>query len=268
MKALVLIGSQARNQGAIGSADAHSDWDFQIVTSRSALFGDRNWIAKTGLPEPLAYAVRLGRLARVGKATAVFRQGTMDLVLLPASQLRIARWLLRLGLLSGIERALDPLRELSLVLGGGHRLLKGGKGWATFFQRIAAEIPPARLSDGNILAMAEAFVCDYVSTWDKISRGEFIAAQRWLHAQLAETNFRFFYELRLRHGLPTFHDARRIELLGDVKWGPAVMISAAPNAQSLGAAIEKSAATFRELVAALIDSRWQWPRELPFKPAR
>ncbi len=260
--ALVLIGSQSRAAAHAASADRFSDWDFQIVTSRPGLFEERTWIRRAGLSEPLAYAVRLGRLGRVGKVTAVFPEGDLDLVLLPAGSLRAAKWGLRLGLGSRLARRQPALRDLSLVLSFGLRVLKGGTSWEKFFERVVSEVPPTRLDDRGVAGLAEGFVVDYLSTWQKIYRGELIAAQRWLHVQLAETNFRLMHELRRRRGETSYPDARRIESLYDAASHAMLAVRAVPERESLERAVEHSAHSCREIVAALIGSSWRWPERI------
>lgn len=264
---LVLIGSRCRSSVDVAAADRFSDWDYQVVTSRPGLFSDRAWLRAAGLPEPLAYTARLGRLARVSKVTAIFPGAELDLVLLPAGKLRHARWVRTLGFGALLARN-AALGELALVLRPGHRVIKGGAGWEDFFQWIVTVAPPPRIDDREVAALAEGFVCDYVSTCQKIERGELHAAQRWLHANLAEVNFRLAHELRLRRGQPSFPDARRIEALGDPTLAAALAVNAALDLQSLARAVEHSAETCRKTVAALIGAAWQWPDALPSRLRR
>src|SRR5262245_51753130 len=67
IRVIVLIGSRGRSPTQAGAADTWSDWDFQIVTSNPALFTDPGWTQNAGLPAPLAYVARTGRLGRVMK---------------------------------------------------------------------------------------------------------------------------------------------------------------------------------------------------------
>jgi hypothetical protein len=86
-----------------------------------------------------------------------------------------------------------------------------------------------------------------------------IAAQRWLHHQLAEVNFRLLHELRNRARLASFPDSRRIEFLVDDRWRAAVSVEALLGKESLESALAKSAQTFRELMHALVGETWRWP---------
>jgi hypothetical protein len=257
-----MIGSRVRAAGDIASADEMSDWDFHVVTTRPDLFFTLAWTRSAGLSHPLAYVARSGRLANVTKVSAVFAKGQFDLVLLPASQVRLLKWLFSLGLAGRIPRARTALADLALVLQPGFRNLKGPPSWRRFFEQIVLKIDRPRLSDDAICDIANGFVCDCVSTRHKVDRGEFLAAQRWLHCQLAETNFRLLHELKLRLEEPTYPDARRIELVIRDHWREAVTVAALCDRQSLNNAVERSSQTCRDLVEALIGSKWSWP-ELP-----
>jgi len=257
VRALVLIGSRVHaGAGSVTAADEFSDWDFQVVTSRPELFATRAWTSGLGLGEPLAYVSRLGRLGAATKVSAVLRDGELDLVVIPSGGLRRAKWLLNLGLATRLPPLRQALGGMATVLRDGHRIVKGEREWGAFFRRVAAEFPAPRLGDAEVRALAEGFVCDYVSTGHKIERGELLAAQRWLHLQLAEVNFQLLHELRLRRGEPTLPDVRRIERLPHDSRG--IVVSAMPSAEGLRAALEKSAAALRELVAALVPE-WRWP---------
>ena len=257
VRALVLIGSRvhAAEAGAV-AADEFSDWDFQVVTSRPELFETRAWMEAAGLGEPLAYVARVGRLGAATKVSAVMRDGELDLVVIPAGRLGWAKLLCRLGLATRLPQLRSALGGLAVVLRGGHRVIKGEREWGAFFRRVTAEFSPPRLNDAAVRALAEGYVCDFVSTRNKIERGEFLAAQRWLHHQLAEVNFQLLHELRQRRGEPTLPDVRRVERLTIDSRGSEV--SAMPTTNGLRAAADKSAATLRELMNGLVPD-WRWP---------
>lgn len=257
VEALVQIGSRVRAKAdAACAADAFSDWDFQIVSSQPETFLGREWFGSVGMGEPLAYVARLGRLGSATKISVVARDGEIDLVVLPAVRLKQAKWLLRLGLATRLPAVRGALGGLAVVLRDGYRIVKGEAAWGDFFRRVAGEFPVPRLGDRDVTTLAEGFVCDFISTRKKIERGEFLAAQRWLHHQLAEVNFQLLHELRLRHGESTFPDARRLERLV-ANWHT-VAVCALPTEESLRAATEKSAATLRELMTTLVPG-WRWP---------
>ncbi|MBI5771034.1 MAG: hypothetical protein HZA93_24875 [Verrucomicrobia bacterium] len=257
VRALVLIGSRVhQGQAAAFAADEFSDWDFQIVTAAPGLFSDRRWTGALGLGEPLAYVARTGRLGTATKVSAVFRDGELDLVILPLWRMRLVRWLMAAGLARRMAGLRIALGGMAAVLQAGHRVLVGAGEWGGFFAQVVAKFAPPRLDDTEILAMAEGFVCDYVSTRKKIERGELIAAQRWLHHQLAEVNLQLLHELRQRRGEPTAPDGRRVEQLNFDSRG--LEIGALPVKADLRSAVERSAATLRELMAGLVPD-WRWP---------
>lgn len=258
MELLVLIGSQARAaQGAIAAADGGSDWDFQLATSTPEIFRDAKWTAQAGL-SPLAYVFRGGRLGSAPKVTALFAEGELDLVIIPVGLLREVVRTVGGKAIPADSPVRQPVIDLAAVLQGGYKILVGEQEFGAFYDFVRREVPPARLSDDEACQLAAGFVCDYVSTHRKIDRGEFLAAQRWLHVQLAETNYRFLHELRLRNGLISFPDARRLESLREPRLS-AISVEAALDAESLRSAVEKSAAACRDLMGSLVGARWQWP---------
>ena len=259
IRVLVMFGSQARKKGENASADEGSDWDFHVITSRPQLFLNGAWIASAGFSAPLVYVARTGRLGKIIKITAVFRNGELDIALLPLARLRLAKALTESRLLRFFPSAKGALSELSTVLRPGYRVLKGSRSWKRFFLQTTTEILPEHLSNRQLCEIADAYVCDYISTRRKIERGELLAAQRWLHWQLAESNFRLLHELRLRSKQLSYPDARRIEMLSCDKWYEGVRVNALCERECLIDAVERSAQTFRELMEVLVDSDWQWP---------
>jgi hypothetical protein len=258
--ALVLIGSRARTGApAQFSPDEYSDWDFQIVTRRPTMLASAEWLHAAGIGEPLAYVQRSGRFGSAMKVTAVLHGGELDLVIIPSNQLVALKWLLRLRLARCIPSAWRGVSDLAVVLRAGYAFKKGERAWGAFFRRVATKIPLPRLDSAAVVALAEGFVCDYVSTRHKIARGELAAAQRWLHLQLAETNFRLRHELRQRRGELTLPDARRLEKLLDPQLVDALTIRALPTADALLAATKRSAVTLRDSMRELVGASWHWP---------
>jgi hypothetical protein len=261
--ALVMFGSRAREIKQLTSADCGSDWDFHVVAARPQLFFSSTWTTSAGLTKPFAYVARPGRLGRITKVTGIFINGELDLIILPSFQLRLARLIFDRRMLRFFPRVRSGIVELATVLRPGHTVLKATPAWKSFFDRTGTIVVPERLSNRDICVIGEGYVCDYVSTRRKICRGEFLAAQRWLHFQLAECNFRLLHELRLRSDQTTFPDARRLEMITGTEWLEAVTVSAIPNRVSLLDAVEASAKGFRELMYQLVGSQWQWPSGLP-----
>jgi len=257
VRALVQIGSRVRAQPEITPAcDDFSDWDFQVVTSKPEMFANHAWLDGLGLGRPIAYVARTGRLGTATKVAIALRGGEIDLVVLPVARLRPAKWLLRLGLATRLPGLRHALSGLAMVLRDGHKIIKGEAEWGVFLGRVIEEFPPPRLDDAAVRSLAEGFVCDFISTRHKVERGELLAAQRWLHHQLAEVNFQLLHELRQRRGEGSFPDARRIERVFP-DWR-IVEVDAAPRSESLRTATGKSADTLRGLMRELVPD-WRWP---------
>jgi hypothetical protein len=254
---LTLIGSRTRPPHGPASADAGSDWDFQVVTERPELFASRAWCDAVGL-KPLAHTTRMGRLGSSRKVTAVFEYGSVDLVVLPATQVTAVAALVRSGQHVAQPAVLQALTDLSSVLQGGWRVLKGEALFGELYRFVATEVSPARLSDAAVLDLAEGFVCDYVATRVKLERGELQAARRWLHDALAEVNFQLLHELRQREGRFSMPDARRLERWQDPR-AASLDVGADHDVGSLKLAVERSASALRELMGALVGDRWRWP---------
>lgn len=261
VKALWLIGSQVRRaDDRVWQADAQSDWDFQIVASDPEMFATPGWTKVLGVPLR-TYAVRRAAIGGLPKVAALFAGADADFVVLPAGRLRLARWAVAFGFHRRSLTLRRMLQDLAVVIRPGWRMLKGAEIWQPFCERVVAEVPDPRLGDQEVRNLAEGFVCDAVWTLHKIDRGEWLAAQRMLHRSLAETNLRLLHELRLRHGERSFPEGRRAERILPPAEMARIAVKASPDAESLRAAVEKSAATCRELVRALVGESWHWPEE-------
>ena len=257
--ALVLMGSRVRaSDDNVWRADPQSDWDFQIFTSQPALFEKPDWLQELGIAVK-AYAVRRTAIGSVPKIAVLFDGGEADLVIVPVGPWRRARWLMFLGVHRYSARLRAQLRDLAVVIRPGWKFLKGADAWEPFYRRVVAEIDDPRLSDAAIRNLAESFVCDMVWTLRKIERGEFLAAQRMLHRSLVETNIRLLHELKLRRQERSFPEARRAERVLAAHELELIATSAAPAAGSLRAAVDKCAASCRQLTAELVGKSWCWP---------
>jgi hypothetical protein len=218
-----------------------------------------------GVGSPIAYVTRAGRLDSARKVTAQFANGTLDIVIIPTSLIRSAE--LQIARQHSVNPSLmDALVDQATVLQGGYSFLKGND-FEPLFRFISTHVKPRRLDDASIRELAEGFVCDYFFAVQKLERGEKVAAQRWLHCHLGETNFRLLHELRQRDRKTSFPDARRLEFLLDDELLEAITINASPEEASLRDAIEKSRKTCCTLIKRLIGSDWSWPNS-PAKPAR
>lgn len=257
--ALVQIGSQVRRSSEIDAADLFSDWDFQVISSCPGIFEDfEETAARFGCP--LVVSVRQGRIGAPRKVTILFPEGELDIVVIPVLQFNQVSELVRLRNHLSNASAMRSLEDLASVLAGGYRILKGDSVVIELFDFIRSGIRIPHLNDADVRGLANGFVCDYVSTIRKIQRGEHLAAQRWLHHNLAEVNFRLAHELRQRAGLSSFPDARRVERLGDEALRSALEVQAEVTRDSLTKAAQKCVVSFRGLIEALLRGDWTWPQ--------
>lgn len=254
---VALIGSRARGRSGPLGADENSDWDFQIATDAEHLFADSRWITSLGLV-PLHYVDRAGRLGSARKITAIFATTEVDCVILPSASLRAASRQVLQSWPSVPPPLYQAVTDLASVLQGGFMFLKGGEEFGEFYDFAATRISQARLSDAAAVALADGFVCDYVATVKKIRRGELIAARRWLHVQLLETNLRLLHELRQRRNLPSQPDGRRLEFLDEPRV-EGLRCEAGLNASQLATAAGNAAENLRELMGELVGAGWCWP---------
>jgi len=257
VRALTLFGSHAR-----GAADPQSDFDLQLIATRPAAFESREWVGSALPGHALrAYSVRPA-FGGVRKVTALFDVGLMDIVVVPAGRMRLARALVAAGVHRRVGFVRRGLANVAVVMRPGFRVLKGGAGWHAFYARVVAEVPDERLDDALAQALGETSYLDYVGLERKLARGELRAAQRWLHAMVAETNFKLMHELRLRRGEPSFYDARRLEQTlspADLAW---VTVDARLDAVEIGIAAREAIRATHTLVRALTGRapRWEAPR--------
>lgn len=260
---VIQIGSRLRACDAPDAPDSYSDWDFQIITEQPNRFGDRRILDELGIGSPIAYVDRIGRLGSSRKVSALFSIGELDLVVLPLNHIIIAHAELR-NERHGANALLHAgLMDLAAVISSGYYILKDSGGVAAeFLDLVRQKIPSPRFSDEQLHNIAEGFVCDYVSTHRKIDRGEFMAAQRWLHCYLLEANFRLLHELRQRRAQPSFPDARRLEVLLSGREYNQMVVSSAPTRECLQLAVAQAVASFRFLLAELLGNAWSWPESI------
>jgi hypothetical protein len=260
VKAVILFGSRAPNKdGNVRSADVHSDWDFQIITSRPRKFLGGEWLRELTNSPLQVYAVRTPRLGSMPKIHAIFAGAEADFVILPAFTLQCAKIAVGLGLHHRFDRLYRGLQDLSIVIRPGYRFLKGGSTWEPFYRRVLSEVRDPRLDDADVVNLANGFLCDYLWIQRKLDRGELIAARRMLHRELMETNLRLLHELKLRRGELSFPEGRRVELVTTPKELTMISVNEHLDVDGLRDAAAQTAETLRNLVEFLIGDMWRWP---------
>jgi hypothetical protein len=251
--------AERKASDAVWRADAQSDWDFQIITSKPEMFADGAWTRELKGAKLLVYSARVARIGGVPKINAIFDGTEVDFVVIPVELFKKMKRIVSRGLHRQEGEARQFIQNLAVVIRPGWRFLKGAEPWDALYRQTIAEVTDPRLGDEAALQLANGFVCDLVWTRRKIERGELNAAQRMLHRELAETNFRLLHELRLRQEKRSFPEVRRIEFLNDAAGMGAVSVSAKLEPKELTAAVKKSTATLRKLMKSLVGARWQWP---------
>jgi hypothetical protein len=205
------------------------------------------------------YAAQTARVGSVPRVNAIFAQAVVDIKVIPAGRLRMAKLLVALGLHRHEGWLRHGLRDLAIVIRPGWRFFKGGATWNPFYRRIVAEVDDARLGFTEVARLASIFLCEANSVRVKIARGELVAAQLILHRDLADISFRLLHEARLRRGERSFPDARRVEWVATPSELAAISVSARLDAGEMTVALARSETTLRELMTALTGGRWTWP---------
>jgi hypothetical protein len=252
IEAAVLFGSHARARANPAAADQWSDIDLHVVTSSPAALQQLDW-ARLLPGQRFCLQVVRPATGGVNKLTVVFREGELDLVLVPTQQLELARTALASGFKAESAGPLrSALNSMSTVMSGGYRFLKGEGAWGAFYAAVVAELPGFRISDDEARQMADAFLCEHLWVLQKLERGELIAAQRILHRSLVETNVVLLHEAKLRAGRPSYQQARRVEQLASPselrRVRASARLSRAELRQAAGEALAGLKATMRKLV--------------------
>lgn len=212
VEAAILFGSLSRSGIAAGGPDMYSDVDLHVITPCPQKVEQADWAA---LSPSGSVIHKCSRVTAGGakKITILYREGEVDLVVLPRKVMRLARFLLRIGMARKLPVVARPLNDLATIMSGGYVFIKGAAAWSGFYSRVVAEMPGFRLLDQRIMEMADISVSDLLWVSKKLYRGELIAAQRVIHRFVLETNIELLHELRMRRGEVSFQQARRVEML-------------------------------------------------------
>jgi hypothetical protein len=260
VEGLVVFGSRQRPADAQWEvADAQSDWDFHVITRDLRLFLSSDWTRELPGYALRAYSVRSAAIGATPKVAAIFDGADVDLVLIPVSGIRKLRWLGRLGLHRKPGWVQRRMQDVAEVIRPGWCFLKDTGGWGAFYQKAVDEVSDPRLSDAQLMQIAEGVVCDGVWVRRKIARGEFRTAQRTIYREIYEANLQLHHELRHRLGEKTYTKARRLERIASPAELAALTVAALPEPASLTAALEHCEATCQDLMRQLVGDRWKWP---------
>ncbi len=259
IKSAVLFGSSCKASSIDNHQDNWADIDLHIITTASRRIEEVDW-ARVLPSEKFCMQIVRPATGGVRKATVSFATGQIDLVLVPAFQIRLARLAAFFGLHRRVHRLKDALNELHTCIQSGYRFLKGEKEWGAFYTMIMTEMPGVRLTDDDARKMADIFLTELLLIFRRLERGEFAAAQYSLHRSLSETNFRLLRELRLRRGqpLPSFGIARHVETSlspTELEW---VRVNSRLERQEISSAAWRSFDGLKALMSGLVPA-WAVP---------
>lgn len=259
VRVAAVFGSQARALcGEAQPADPWSDVDLEIVTTRPERYLNRAWAGAVPGQKLHAYAVR-PVFGNAQKVTAFFSGGEADFVIVPYRRLWLGKLAFNLGLHKRSPGIARGLGEFALVMSFGHKVVKGGPSWEAFYARAIKEVPLAHLRDEEAISLADGAYVDAVSILSKLGRGEFVAAQRWLHRSVIETNFRLVNELRVRRKQVTYPDGRRVEQLLSPAELADVRFEVKLTTEDLRKATITGVSATRRLVGELTGYQPTWP---------
>lgn len=252
LSALVQIGSRVQPGGM---ADEWSDYDFQLITRRPALYRDPATWRELGE----AWLVSTQRVfGGADKATLILPGAIeVDFVILKTIELRVAFGALRAPALAPFWP--PPLklgvRDLKIVACPGWRVIKGGAAWERRYARLGGVPPWPRLDENGFHEVCAAFWAAAVWTAKKLARGELHAAQRHFHISLTESLWRLLEEEARDQSSPARPEARRAERwLAPERVGQAGFATA-PEGDAMWRALVEATVAFDAVAAALASQR-------------
>jgi len=249
---LVQIGSRVQ-PGAV--VDEWSDYDYQLITPRPGAFLSGDFARELGHCWTLSAQKAFGGFSKV---TAVYADALeADFVILRTWEVALAATANRFPRSSFLWP--EPLRrgieDLRCVAGRGARIIKGGERWE---RRYGSLTPFARpMTQPEFLALIEVFWARAVWVAKKIERGECLAAQRAIHADLFEPTLRLLEVEALLAGSAARPEARAAERWLASPRLSALNIPTAPQREVLFAALARITALFCD-VSDAVGRRLGW----------
>lgn len=252
LTALVQIGSRVQPGGG---ADQWSDYDFQLISRRPALYRE----AATWRELGEAWVVSTQRVFGGADKVTLILPGAIevDFVILKTVELRVAFAALRAPALTPLWP--PPLkfgvRDLKIVASPGWRVIKGGTAWERRYARLGDVAPWPRLDENTFHEVCAAFWAAAVWTSKKVARGELRAAQRHFHISLTESLWRLLEEEARDQSRPARPEARRAE-----RWLPAERVGrtgfvTAAEGEAMRRALAEATVAFDAVAAALAEQR-------------
>jgi hypothetical protein len=252
IRALVQIGSRVQERTA---ADAWSDYDYQLITTRPAGYRDGSFCRDLGPCWAVGRQIAFGNSVKV---TAIYGGALeADFVVLRHLEVVIAMLALRWpGTQRWWPRALRRgVEDLRIVAAPGWRIIKGGATWERRYSRIT----PFRavLTELEFDRLCGEFWAQLVWAAKKAARGEFRASQRGIHAHLVENSLRMLQEEALLSGRQAYPLGRRAELWLTGEELAATASGTRPERAALMGAIEELAGVFSRSSAS-VAARNKW----------
>jgi hypothetical protein len=256
IQALVQIGSRVQPGS---NADAWSDYDYHLVTSRPGDYRDGSFTGEIGDCWVSGVQIAFGNAVKV---TAVY-EGAMeaDFVILGSLDVRIVmaalRWPWTKAVWPGmLRRGVESFR---IVAGPGWRVIKGGAPWEKRYRRVTplrAELTEAQFRD-----LCGEFWTQLVWAAKKAARGELRASQRALHVHLLENALRVLQEEALLEGRAAYPLSRRAEGWLTAEQLAGTDIHSSPDKAALLRALRRISEVFAEASRSLAARRGWSPPE-------
>ena len=251
--ALVQIGSRVQ---AGGVADALSDWDFHLISTRPQKYYRTDWLTEIVRPW-CAHAERTPR--GVIKVSAVFEGGLeADFIPLAAWQMKLVYWGMRHPecvnwMPARLHRGILETRVI--LLGSGYRVLIGGKAWEERLTALEVSWASLRMSVEDFSNHAAAFWQKSVWVAKKIARPEPRSAMHWLHKLITNHVYAMLEEEAWLAGRVARPEARKAEKWLDAKRLAQTAIETGTDQRGLARALLAEIGLFEEVCRSVAESR-------------
>ena len=253
---LVQIGSRVQ-PGAV--VDEWSDYDYQLVTPNPTAFLSGAFARELGPCWTISAQKAFGGVIKV---TAVYEDALeADFVILRTWEVALAATANRFPRSAFLwpEILRRGIEDLRCVAGRGARIIKGARRWERRYGALTPFVRP--MTQPEFLALIEAFWARAVWVAKKIERGECLAAQRAMHADLFEPTLRVLEVEALLVGAAARPEARAAERwLAATRLG-ALDIPTAPQRAVLFVALARIAGLFGE-VSEVVSRQRGWAAPL------
>ncbi len=239
VRCAVLFGSYARSLfKRPWPSDYLSDLDLQIIADTPAMFYKRLWIPRELQGSCRGYVSRKVS-SRARKATIILDSCQIDIVVLRAFDMLLARALMRMNCYEYFRGLRAALREFSDIMRYDHLFVKGDVSWSRFYQKVVGIAGRREMGNQDAWQLVNLARVEGRSALIKLGRGEAYAAQRILNTVIIEANLRLINEIRERCGQCAVHRGRRVEHYLDSSEFRAISFVSGQTAEQLGVEIRQ-----------------------------